>query len=163
MKDWGNYFALTGGSAVTLMGLLFVVITLAAESPLRDDDRLRQTFLTPTLIHLGVVFLIALLALSPEGDSLILPFGFVGVVCLGYSLRIALNAAREEGVFSDAWVFHGGIPIVCYVGIVAAAWIAETSTRQACWVLGAVSALLLLVGMRNGWAIAVDVAQRSPK
>jgi len=44
------------------MGLLFVVITLAAERPERGDEWLGRMFLTPTLFHLGVVFLIALLA-----------------------------------------------------------------------------------------------------
>lgn len=78
-------------------------------------------------------------------------------------LRPPLNAARKEGLFSDAWVFHGGIPIVCYVGVIAAAWLGVTSTRQASLVLGAVSALLLLAGIRNGWTTAVDVAQRDPK
>jgi hypothetical protein len=59
-------------------------------------DELARTFLTPTLIHLGVVFLISLLALSPEGGGLILPSGLIGVVCLLYSLTIALKAARAS-------------------------------------------------------------------
>jgi len=163
MKEWENYFVLTGTGSVTLIGLLFVVITLGAERAERGDERLLQTFLTPTLVHFGVVFLIALLALSPEGGSLILPFGLIGVVGLVYSLGIARKAARSDGLFSDAWLFHGGIPIVCYVGIIAAAWLGVTSIRQAYLVLRVVSALLLLAGMRNAWAVAVDVARRHSK
>jgi hypothetical protein len=58
--------------------------------------------ITPTLVHFGVVFLIALLALSPEGDSLIVTFGLIGIAGLIYSLRIAVKAARNDGLFSDA-------------------------------------------------------------
>ena len=162
MKEWDNYFVLTGTGAVTLIGLLFIVITLGAERAQRGDHRLLPTYLTPTLVHFGVVFLIALLALAPEGDSLILPFGLIGIAGLIYSLNIMLELARNRETW-DAWLFHGGIPIVCAAGIIAAAWLGATSPRQAYSILRAVSALLLLAGMRNAWAVAVEVAGRGSK
>jgi hypothetical protein len=109
-------------------------------------------------VYLGVVFLIALLALSPEGDRLILPFGLIGVAGVVYSLSIALKAARTDDAVGT--LFHGGIPFVCYVGILAAAWLSVTSARQAHLVLRAVSALLLVIGMRNTWAVAMEVTRR---
>jgi len=162
MREWENYFVLTGTGAVTLIGLLFVVITLGAERVQPADHRLLPTYLTPTLVHFGVVFLIALLALSPEGDSLIPPFGLIGIAGLAYCLNIMLKLARNHETW-DAWLFHGGIPIVCSAGIIAAAWLGVNSPRQAYSILRAVSALLLLAGMRNAWAVAVDVAGRKLK
>jgi hypothetical protein len=120
-------------------------------------------FLTPILVHFGVVFLISLLALSPEGASLNLPFGLIGFAGLVYSVSIAVKTARSDRLFADAWLFHGAIPIICYVGVITVAWLGVTSTRQAYSVLRAVSALLLLTGMRNAWAAAVDIAQRKSK
>jgi len=152
------YYELTGTAAVTLMGLLFVVIALAAEGLGPDDKRMSGTFLTPTAVHLGVVFLIALLALSPEGDRLILPFGLIAVIGVVYSLVIALKAASTDDAVGA--LFHGVIPCVCYVGILTAAWLSMTSARQAHLVLRAVSALLLVVGMRNTWAVAFEVIRR---
>jgi len=163
MKAWENYFVLTGTAAVTLMGLLFVVITLGAERVERGDERRLRTYLTPTLVHFGVVFLIALLALSPEGDSVIVPFGLIGVAGLLYSMNVAVKTARMDRLWSDASLFHGGIPIVCYAGIIGAAWLGMTSTRHAYLVLRAVSALLLVAGMRNAWAVAIDIARRNSK
>ena len=161
MKGWENYFALTGTGAVTLIGLLFVVITLGAERAPSGGPRLLRTYLTPSLFHFGVVFLIALLALSPEGDSLILPFGLIGIAGIGgvvYILKIMVQPARSHETW-DAWLFHAVVPIVCYLGLIAAAWLGLSSTRQAYLVLRAVSALLLLAGMRNAWAAAVGLAQ----
>src|SRR5262249_35993547 len=43
------------------------------------------------------------------------------------------------------------------------AWLGVTSTRQAYLVLRAVSALLLLIGMRNAWSAAIDVVRRNSK
>jgi len=162
MHEWDNYFMLTGTGAVTLIGLLFVVITFGAERIQPGDHRLLPTYLTPTLVHFGIVFLIALLALSPERDSLILPFGLIGIAGIGYILNIMLKLARNRDTW-DAWLFHGVIPIVCAAGIIVAAWLSVTSPRQACSILRAVSALLLLAGMRNAWAVTVDVAVRASK
>jgi hypothetical protein len=159
METPEHYYELTGEGAVTLMGLLFVVITLAAEQRERDDKWLAGTFLSPTVFHLGVVFMIALLALSPEADRLIPPFGLIGVFGLAYGASISLKVARS-GQGWDAWLFHAGVPIICYLGIIAAAWLGMSSTRQAYLILRVVSALLLLVGMRNAWAVAMDVAGR---
>ncbi len=163
MREWENYFLLTGTGAVTLMGLLFVVITLGADRSKQGDEQLLRTFLTPTLVHFGVVFAIALLALSPEGDSLILSFGLIGLTGLVYSVSIAVKTARRHGLFSEAWLFHGGIPIICYAGVITAAWLGVTSTRPAYLVFRAVSALLLLTGMRNAWAVAVGIARRETR
>jgi len=163
MEEWQNYFMLTGTGAITLIGLLFVVITLGVERTEHGDAWLLRTYVTPTLVHFGGVFLIALLALSPEGDGLILPFGMIGISGVVYGLNIAVKVARNDGLFSDALLFHGALPVVCYVGIITAvmaAWIGVTSTRQAYFVLRVVSALLLLTGMRNAWAAAIDVAGR---
>jgi len=114
----------------------------------------------PTLVHFGVVCLIALLALSPESDSLIAPFGLIGIAGLGYSLSITLRRARHDRSSATAWLLRGGIPIICYLGIIAAARLGVVSSRQAYSLLGAVAALLLLAGMRNSWADAVDIARR---
>jgi hypothetical protein len=164
MTEWENYFVLTGTGAVTLVGLMFVVITLGAERVRFGDEWLLRTFLTPTLVHFGVVFLIALLALGgPEGDSLILSLGLIGIAGLVYSLSIAVKAARNDGPVSDPLLFHGVIPIVCYVGIIVAAWLGVNSARQLYLALRVVSALLLFTGMRNAWAAAVDITRRNSK
>ena len=159
MNEVQNYFMLTGTGAVTLMGLLFVIITLGVARSERGYKGLLPVFVTPTLVHLAAVFLIALLALSPERDSLVWPFGLVGITGLVYSLSIARKAIRYDGLYSGSWLPHGGIPFVCYAGIVTAACLGLTSTSHAYLVLRAVSALLLLNAMRNSWAVAADVAQ----
>jgi len=163
MENAEHYWEVTSTGAVTLVGLMFVVITFGADRAKNDARSLLKTYLTPTLVHLIVVFFIGLLGLSPEGDRLILPFGLIGVSGLIYTIRIAVRAARNDGLFSDAWLFHGGVPIVCYLGVITAAWLGLTSTEKAYSVLRGVSALLLLAGMRNAWAIAIDIAGRNPK
>jgi len=159
METLEHFWELTGTAAVTLLGLLFVVITLGAERRKRGDEDLLRTFLTPTLVHLGVVFLLALVALSPERDSLVVPFGLVGLAGLIYSLSIMQKAVRT-GETIDALIYHGVIPILCYAAIVVAAWLGVASLKQAYLVLRCVSALFLLVGMRNAWAVAIDIAGR---
>ena len=146
--------------AVTLVGFLFVVISLGSDRPRPGDDRLVQTFVTPTLIHLSVVFMIALLVLAPEGESLIPAFGLIGIAGLVYSSSIALKVVRMFPSAVTVWLFHGAIPVISYVGIVAAAWLGLTSSPSAYLVLRGVSALFLFAGMRGGWGVAVDITRR---
>ena len=108
METLEHYWELTGTAAGTLLGLLFVVITLGAK---RRDEVLFPIFLTPAIVHLGVVVLMALDGLSPERDSLVLPFGLVGLAPLISSLTIARNAHAQAGI--DALVYHGVIRTLC--------------------------------------------------
>jgi hypothetical protein len=86
----------------------------------------------------------------------------LGVVGLAYSLNIARSAARSFGVFSHAWLFHGAIPIASYVSLMSlfAAWGGAMPIRYVDPILRMASAVLLSVGMRNGWAVAVDITRR---
>jgi hypothetical protein len=159
METLEHYWELTGTAAITLLGLLFVVITLGAERRKRGDEGLLPVFLTPTIVHFGVVFLMALVGLSPERDSLVPPFGLVGLAGLVYCLAILRNAIRAD-VGTDALVYHGVVPTLCYAGIIVAALPGLLSVQQAILVLRVDSAILLFVGMRNAWAAAIDIAGR---
>jgi hypothetical protein len=59
--SWDSFFVLAGGTAATLMGLLFVAVTVGgtgfSTSRIMDGTR---GFLTPALVHFGTVLLQAL-------------------------------------------------------------------------------------------------------
>ncbi|MGA7926399.1 MAG: hypothetical protein WCA20_10400 [Candidatus Sulfotelmatobacter sp.] len=54
LERWANFYLLTSAAAATLIGLLFVVITLAAERRLGDNGRIRL-YLTPTVVYFASV------------------------------------------------------------------------------------------------------------
>ena len=54
--QWANFYVVTSAAAATLLGLLFVVITLAAERRRKDMPRV-SIYLTPAVIDFSRVLL----------------------------------------------------------------------------------------------------------
>src|SRR6202034_55887 len=80
-------------SAATLIGLLFVIVTLGSGLGTRFQETAR-VFVTPTLVHFAAVFFVALVTLVPNGSRVaslacILACGVVG---LAYVIAISPKA-----------------------------------------------------------------------
>ena len=56
LERWANFYLLVAAAAATLIGLLFVVITLAAERKLAETSKI-PLYLTPTVIYFLSVLL----------------------------------------------------------------------------------------------------------
>jgi hypothetical protein len=62
LERWANFYLLMSSAAATLIGLLFVVITLSADRTMQDGTAKVRMYLTPTgLYFASVLFLAALL------------------------------------------------------------------------------------------------------
>jgi len=66
LARWANFYLLISAAAATLIGLLFVVITLAAERVVQDDTAKIHMYLTPTLLYFSTVLLLAALLTFPN-------------------------------------------------------------------------------------------------
>jgi hypothetical protein len=64
LLQWVNFYLVTSAAAATLIGLLFVVITLAAERGVDDLAKIRM-YLTPTVVFFGSVLIVAALLTFP--------------------------------------------------------------------------------------------------
>jgi hypothetical protein len=75
LERWANFYLLMSAAAATLLGLMFVVITLAAERRQRDAAKI-PIHLTPTVIYFAsVLFLAALLTIpNPLGSRPLFAF-----------------------------------------------------------------------------------------
>src|SRR5271165_6615186 len=110
---WVNFYSMVGQAAATLIGLLFVIVTLGAALG-AGFRRMADVFVTPTLVHFAAVFFIAMMVLVPDG------FRTLALVCLlvcGLS-GLAYVAAIGGKVFSssvlepsDYWVRLAYVPL----------------------------------------------------
>ena len=64
LQDWDKFFMMAGAAAATLVGLLFVAITLGADLSTPRGVYGTRTFLTPTLLHFGAVLFQCLAVLA---------------------------------------------------------------------------------------------------
>jgi hypothetical protein len=66
LNEWENFYLIVGPSAGVPIGLQFVVITLIADGPMtRGDAQAGGAFATPSVVHFGVVLLLASIVSAP--------------------------------------------------------------------------------------------------
>jgi hypothetical protein len=156
LAKWQNFCVIVGSSAGALIGLQFVVITLIADFPVtRDAERAGSAFATPTIVHFGVVLLLATILTAPwhgTGPAAVL-WGVLGLSGLVYTVFVARRAQQQTAYkpeFED-WLFHVVLPFAAYITLASSAYAALSHTRQALFSVAGAALLLLFVGIHNAW------------
>src|SRR5437867_13363228 len=65
LTQWETFYVIVGSSGAALTGLMFVVITLAADSSVPRTPETLNAFGTPNVIHFVAVLLIAAVLSAP--------------------------------------------------------------------------------------------------
>jgi cytochrome bd-type quinol oxidase subunit 2 len=162
-KDWENFYLLLGGAAGSLIGLLFIVVTLTAGRDREQVQRAGAIYMTPLVFHLAVVLVLSAAAMAPRlsaeaGGGLIGLAGLIGLVYLGWvCIRFGKLELSEAPHWSDFW-WYAVAPVpgyVCLCASAAAVWLARP---MAAWVAAAALMVLLLVAIRNAWDLVTWMA-----
>jgi hypothetical protein len=168
LTGWQNFYVIVGSSAGALIGLQFVVMTLVASLPIsRSDAHAGDAFTTPTVVHFGVVLLLAALGCVPW-DGIDIIAGLWGVLGLAGAVYVVLVARRlrlqtvYRAVFED-WLFHVLLPFSAYATLGVATCIAFFSLGPALFVVGGAALLLLFIGIHNAWDIVRYHVFEKPK
>lgn len=159
LAQWNSFYVIIGSSAGALIGLQFVVMTLIAEMPIaRGDAQAGNTFTTPTVVHFGVVLLLAAVVSAPWNGIAIVAvlWGLAGLSGVVYVVLVARRLRRQtayQAVFED-WSFHVLLPFISYAMLAGSAGVAYSHPRPALFLVGAAVLLLLFIGIHNAWDIS---------
>jgi hypothetical protein len=165
---WATFYVIVGSAAAVLTGLIFVVITLIAQTRLPGDMGGIAAYTTPTVVSFGVALLLAAL-LSAPWPTLIPPALALGVCGLAGALYTATNIQRLRRLtlytpVLEDWVWYGASPLLAYLALVAAAPLLPVSPESTLFLIGAAMALFLFNGIRNAWDIVTYiVVERLPQ
>ena len=157
LAQWETFFFLIGSSGAALTGLMFVVITLAADSHLPRSADTVNAFATPNIIHFVAVFFLAAVLTAPwqrlrDPAHVVGAGAIAGIVYVLIVLRRMLrqSEAGYKPVVED-WVWHQLLPMLAYAMLFVGAAGLSHDQAWACFVIGAVTLLLLAVGIHNAW------------
>jgi hypothetical protein len=155
LSSWESFYVIVGSSGAALTGLSFVVIALVAEAQLRSSLAEIYTFGTPTVVHFCAAFLISVMMSAPWHGLLTLSvlFGLTGVAGVGYIALVVRRARLQKGyqpVWED-WLWHTVLPLLAYFGIAIAGALLTSHVVGALFTVGAMSVLLLFIGIHNAW------------
>jgi len=92
LNDWSDFFSLTGTAGATLVGLLFVVVTLGSGMSTSRKLDIAHLSLTPALYSFAGVLLQSMIVLVPWHSTV--PHGIVFVILGIGGLLYRANAVR---------------------------------------------------------------------
>jgi hypothetical protein len=158
---WRDFFIVTATGAATLIGAMFVVVSIAVGILTRERAAASHAYLTSTVVHLGAVLLASLLTMAPSIDrfsfaAVLTGGGIVGVVYVGLLSRTVRR-------FSVDWtdpLWYTALPVVGYLGIAGAGILGFVANFHAVEALAAASVLVLICGVRNAWDMILIFAMR---
>ena len=159
-EEWANFYVITSAAAATLLGLLFVVITLAAERGRKDTANIR-IYLTPTVVYFGSVLLASALLTIPNQTRLtaVICICVGGVTGLGYSASLAIKRGAGSASFEErADLFpYAVFPFSAYSLMIAGALLLFRRAPIGLDLVAAGMLVLLGIAIRNSWAIAITI------
>ncbi|MBA3868662.1 MAG: hypothetical protein ABI970_08725 [Chloroflexota bacterium] len=168
LHDWQTFYFMMGTASATLIGLMFIAVSLGADLPAATDESGISAFVTPMLIHFGSVLMISALMLIPTFRLMSLG---IAVVVIGgaftiYSFWIRrqfINHPSNGNYSKSDWKWYVYFPIIGDVMvIVTGIWLLSGST-DSLNLLAVALVVLLIISVRNTWDLMMWIAQYRQK
>jgi hypothetical protein len=157
LAPWQNFFILLGTAAATLIGAMFVVVSIGIGFLSRDRSMAIRVFLSTTVVHLSTVLFGSLLTmvpvLAPRWQAIIA--GVAGLVGVGYSLHVIWGFRQHPGTVLSDWFWYAIFPLAAYAVLAAAAATGLYDNAEGLYLFAALLTALLVAGIRNGWDMLV--------
>jgi hypothetical protein len=164
LQSWHEFYAVTAGVAATLMGLMFVVVSLGQRSLATEEgSRAARALHTPIIVFFVTVIIVSMLMLMP-GTAPAALAALLAVVSVCGLIYMVISGAytlwRESTLGFDDLIWYVALPYVSYAMIGVASIMIWSATPFGPHVEAAATILLLLVGIRNAWDLVVYSARR---
>jgi hypothetical protein len=126
LKEWSEFYVITGSAAAALTGLMFVVITLVAGDRSRTTSDGVSTFSTPTVVHFCAALFMSMVLSAPwrslaHLSTLLAAAGIAGIAYallliyrIGYRLRHEVYSPQL-----DDWLWYAVLPLAAYAATLA--------------------------------------------
>jgi hypothetical protein len=155
LTEWGSFYSIIGTGAATLIGILFVILTLISNRPIKSGDKANAAFSTPTIVHFSIVLLLSALMRVPWQTIfpltvLLKLIGFCGVLYILIVARRMKNQKVYQTVFYD-WLFHFIFPLISYLILLISAFSIMSCLKTAFIGVGTTAIILLFIGIHNAW------------
>ncbi len=156
LAAWSTFFTLTGSAGATLVGLLFIVVTLNTDLSTSRTLDIARASMTPALYSFGGAMLQGMVAVVPwkadwHGGVIFVLMGIAGLAYRLHAVRVrnALHLQAIRGLVDR--IFHNAAPVVSSVVLIlgGAGLIAGSAWGPSA--IAAASTLLLVSGIYRTW------------
>lgn len=160
LQGWHNYNFMAGGAAATLVGLMFVAVSMSMHLISEETREGMKHFVTPSIFYFTSALLLSCTLLvpihTPTSLAVILLLGgaFGLTTALGYALRLIAAARQYQDFDLTEWLSQVVGPLMSYGFIIGSAVLLLLD--QWSWALMGLwiaSVLLLLCAIANTWSM----------
>lgn len=162
LKDWHDFFVVLGAASGSLIGAMFVVVSIATGILTPERTVASRFFLTPTIVHLSVVLMASAFVLVPSltvagfGAA----FGIAGLGGTAYAGWNVLHIRRRDAVEGVDHLWYGFVPVLAYLVMIGGAALELALRPGAIETLALALALLVIASIRNAWDLIVYFVQQ---
>lgn len=159
VMSWHDFYIMTGTASASLLGLLFVGLSLNLEIISRQENTSLSGLATQTFGNFLYVLFLSITMLVPDQTPVgvglpLLIMGFYGTLINGRALVSAVRKPNPAwGAGYIFWRFVG--PVLSFIGLLIISFYAFQGNGLMLYWLIAVIAVLLLVATRNSWDLLV--------
>jgi hypothetical protein len=162
---WHDFFMLLGTASATLVGLMFVAVSIGASIFKEENRPSIEVFLGPTVVHFTAALVFCILAVVPSHGwfSLAGLAGFIGLAGFCYSAKVLLRLTRSRYEIDVVdRTFYSVLPPLAYLIVLYAA---ALFYQQSEWGFSAAAVgliTLIIAAIRNAWDIMIWIALKTP-
>jgi hypothetical protein len=167
LHDWHDFYVLVGTASATLVGLMFVAVSIGPAIFNEDRSAAMAAFITPTVMHFAAVLFACLVATMPSHTWYTLG-GLIGAGSLAgaaYSGGLAgqMIVRRRFQIDLEDRLFYAFLPLAGYMLALAAVVLLFThSAAVGADLIAAAVLTLLFAAIRNAWDMMVWIVIKSP-
>ena len=165
LAGWRDFYIAAGAAAATLVGLLFVGLSLHIKVVVSHPDV--RSLARATLTNFFVVLLVALVALAPTStDKATMTGWMVGIALASIALVVrptvdAMRMKRPRAFGTRVLFARFLVSALCYAALgVVAVVLAQGDYQAALNSIFVVVLVMLVVAVRNTWDLLVTVAEK---
>jgi hypothetical protein len=168
LHQWHDFYVLVGTASATLVGLMFVAVSIGTAIFNEDRSVGLTAFITPTVMHFAAVLFACLIATMPAHTWYTLG-GLLGAGALAPAiytggLVVQMIIRRRFKVPLSDQLFYAALPLVGYVLALVAAvlLLTRTATAISADLIAAAVLTLLLAAIRNAWDMMLWIVIKTP-
>ena len=157
LQQWSSFFSITAAASATLLGLLFVVITIAPGIG-RQLASKSKVYLTPAVIYLTSVLIMSALLTIPNQTPLSAVI-CISIMCVFGLLYIGSLTVMRSEVYESHFdrYRYAVVPLLAYVVLFSGGLILRRRGQIGLDVVAAGMVMLLNAAIQNSWSIAISI------
>jgi hypothetical protein len=166
LRSWQNFYFMMGGVAATLLGLMFVAVSLGLGLVTDENRDSIKTFVNPSIFYFVAVLVLCSLMLIPElnPNALAIILLLLGIIAVKRVLPFANRLFQAARKFQDfdlqEWLFQIIFPVLSNLLVMVLALLFYLNYWQIAFLgLWLVIILLLLSAISNTWSLVMWIVE----